>query len=505
MVKQITVAVADDNPADAAYLDQCLREVSQYEVSVVHCATARETEEYFRSCQADCILLDCRLGTESGLELLVRLRAQGVDTPVIAVSGQGDERVATEAMKLGASDYLPKTAVTSESLERAITNAIEKQLLQRRLREQQTELQSFVSVVAHDLQQPLAAIANNIELIRDYYDDSLDEKGREFVQAAIRMSRRMSKMIDGLLAYSRVGRAAKALGEVDLQEVVESALGALAEPIRGKSATVHVGRLPVVWGEETALSQLFQNLIANAIKFSPMSGAEISVSAESVPGSWEIRVADNGIGIDPKNHDDVFLPFRRLNGAGYAGLGVGLATCKRIADQHLGGITVESAAGAGATFCVRLPEAPAPILAPTSGGAQESLLILDDETEIRKTLTELFEREGYSVESAASVAEAERLLDDKFFDVVVTDLFIPDQSGLDLIERLCEDQPNLYVVAMSGGGGRGNVNSLLERALRLGAVRSVAKPFDHRTMIQTVRGLLDSRETETVPMPHNAG
>jgi len=504
-MKPITVAVADDNPADAAYLQRRLREVRQYEVSVVHCPTAQGAEEYLRTSQADCILLDYRLGAESGLELLARLREQGVDTPVIAVSGQGDERVATEAMKLGANDYLPKTAVTAEALERAITNAIEKQLLQRRLREQQTELQSFVSVVAHDLQQPLAAIANNVELIRDYYDHALDEKGRDFVQAAIRMSRRMSKMIDGLLAYSRVGRAAKALGEVDLQQVVESVLGALAQPIRGKSAAVQVGRLPVVWGEETALSQLFQNLIANAIKFSPMSGAQISVSALSVPGFWEVRVSDNGIGIDPKDHHEIFLPFRRLNGAGYAGLGVGLATCKRIVDQHLGRIIVESNAGAGATFCVRLPEAPVPVLAPESGRAQESLLVLDDEVEIRKTLTELFEREGYAVDSASSVAEAERLLENKLFDVVVADLLIPDQSGLELIGRLCRDQPSLFVVAMSGGGSRANANPLLQRALRLGAARGVAKPFDHRSMIQTVRGLLYSRETETAPMPHNAG
>lgn len=504
MSKQITVVVADDNPADAAYLQRRLNGLHQYDVSAVHLATAQETEEYFRTSQADCILLDYRLGAASGLDLLARLRERGVDTPVIAVSGQGDERVAAEAMKLGATDYLPKTAVTAASLERSIGNAIEKGLLQRRLRQQQTELQSFVSVVAHDLQQPLSAIANNIELIRDYYGGALDEKGLDFVHAAIRMSRRMSRMIDGLLAYSRVGRAAKALGEVDLQEVIASVIASLAEPIRGKSARVQVGPLPVVWGEETALSQLFQNLIANAVKFSPMIGAEVSVTAKSIAGHWEVRVADNGIGIDPRHHQEIFLPFRRLNGAGYAGVGVGLATCKRIADQHRGQITVESTPGAGATFCVRLHEVPLRPVAPEPEARRESLLILDDEPEIRSTLTELFEREGFSVESVDTIEAAEGLLANQLFEVVVTDLLMPDQSGLDWIRRLRADYPDLLIVAMSGGGGRLQVNPLLERALGLGADCAAAKPFDHQMMIQAVRGALNHRKTQGVPMPHNA-
>jgi len=495
MPKRITVVVADDNEADAVYLQRRLSGSRELRVETVHLATAQETENYLQSHPVDCVLLDYRLGADSGLELLARLREKGHDTPVIAVSGQGDERVAIEALKLGANDYIPKTAVNTEALERAIVNALDKTSLQRRLQAQQAELQSFVSVVAHDLQQPLAAIANNVELIRDYYGDALDDKGRGFVEAAIRMSRRMSKMIDGLLAYSRVGRGAKPLGAVDLQETIGSVLAALESPIRGKSIEVEVGPLPVVLGEETALAQLFQNLIANAVKFSPASGGRISVSAREVEAGWELQVADNGIGIEPQHHQEIFLPFRRLHPGEYAGSGVGLATCKRIVAQHHGEISVDSSPGQGATFRVELPEYSDVSRGAPAQAPKPSVLVLDDEAPIRAALAELLEMEGFEVRTAADVDEAEQLFAEAKPDLVIADMMMPGRTGFDLLRGLERRGSTVPVVAISGGGGNVSSNPLLERARGLGAVRMVAKPFDHHSMIEAVRDVLSRHET----------
>ncbi len=355
---ELRVVVIDDNPADAALIRRKLGEIPGLAGEIRVFTSAGEGKSAVLEGACDCVLLDYRLGEVNGLDLLAEIRGAGIDTPVIALTGEGNERVAVEALQNGAQDYLSKSALTLSALGRAIRNAVEKVALERKLAEKHHELEDFVSVVAHDLQQPLAAVRGNLDLIRDFYSERLDDNGRDFVRAACSTADRMSGMIDGLLEYSRLGRSGQPQQTVRLGGVVSAAVANLAQALRSSNAEVRVHPLPTVRGDPLALTQLFQNLIGNAVKYRGEAEPEVDVSAVERNGDWRISVRDNGPGIDDAQHRMIFLPFRRgPKHKKLAGHGIGLATCKKIVGRHGGRIWVESGPGEGAAFHFTLPAA----------------------------------------------------------------------------------------------------------------------------------------------------
>ena len=228
--------------------------------------------------------------------------------------------------------------------------------------EKQRELEAFVSVASHDLKIPLCSVRNNVEVILDFYRDKpLDAEGNEFLVAALRMVDRMTKMLDSLLEYTRAGRSAKALVPVDPKSCMKSVVENLKSLIEETQARVIVGPMPAaVAGDEDALVQLLQNLISNGIKFRRSDPVVVRVTSRRDGDRWEISIEDNGIGIDAKHHAAIFAPFKRLHSKQeFDGSGIGLATCKRIVDQHGGCLWVESAVGEGATFHFTLANAAA--------------------------------------------------------------------------------------------------------------------------------------------------
>ena len=363
----LKILLIDDNPADAELLRRLLNKIPEFQVEFTHCLDAESGQQALAAEETDCLLLDYRLGEHDGLEVLASIRTLGNDVPIIVLTGAGNEAVAVEAMKRGAQDYMIKDVVvpevmTPKALYRAITNAIEKVRLKRLVAEKQRELEAFVSVASHDLKTPLCAVRNNVEVILDFYRDKpLDAEGNEFLVAALRMLDRMTKMLDSLLEYSRAGRSAKALGPVDLKSCMKSVVENLQALIEETQAKVIVGLMPpTVAGDEVALVQLLQNLISNGIKFGSREPVVVKVTSRREGDQWRISVEDNGIGIDAQHHAAIFAPFKRLHSRQeFDGSGIGLATCKRIVDQHGGQLSVESAVGQGATFHFTLPDAPA--------------------------------------------------------------------------------------------------------------------------------------------------
>ncbi len=218
------------------------------------------------------------------------------------------------------------------------------------------ELEQFAYIASHDLQEPLRMVAGYAELLGKRYSGKLDDSADDFINFIIDGANRMKRLIDDLLAYSRVGTRTKTLASVALNDIVDLAMSNLALAIEDCHAHVTRDSLPHLTGDDVQLVQLFQNLIANAIKFHGAAPPKVHIWTEREEGNWVISVKDNGIGIDPKNFERIFIIFQRLHGRGeYTGTGIGLAVCKKIVERHGGNLWVESEPGQGAVFKFTIP------------------------------------------------------------------------------------------------------------------------------------------------------
>ena len=193
-------------------------------------------------------------------------------------------------------------------------------------------------------------------LFHERYKDKFDEKAREYVNSAINGGQRMENMLTGLLEYSRVKTRAKGFASVSMQTVLKDAIDNLHTTIAESRAAVTCDELPAVRGDVSQLTQLFQNLIQNAIKFRTDKRPEIHIGCKRQENAWLFSVRDNGIGIDPRFHDHIFTIFHKVHPKDErAGEGVGLAVCRRIVERHSGKIWVESEEGKGSTFYFTIP------------------------------------------------------------------------------------------------------------------------------------------------------
>ncbi len=213
------------------------------------------------------------------------------------------------------------------------------------------ELEQFAYVASHDLQEPLRMVASFTQLLAKRYQGRLDQDADEFIGFAVDGATRMQQLINDLLAYSRVGTRGKPPAPADLNEILGHAEANLHEAIKESSTVVTHEPLPQVDGDQSQLIQLFQNLLANAIKFRGQEPPRIHISAQPWEQGWRLAVQDNGIGIAPEHQERIFAIFQRLHPRDeYPGTGIGLAICKKIVERHGGRIWVESAPGQGATF-----------------------------------------------------------------------------------------------------------------------------------------------------------
>lgn len=224
----------------------------------------------------------------------------------------------------------------------------------RELERSNEELDRFAAVTSHDLQAPLATISMYVQLLEGRHGKDLGSAA-QLVDGISSATGHARELIRGLLEYSRAGRGELRRERVSTERVVSEVLDVLAAPIEEARATVEVGDLPVVPADHRNIAQVFQNLIANAVKFSE-GNPVVKVSASRVDGAWWFAVSDNGIGMEPSKAEEIFEPFHRLHGEGaYPGTGIGLAVCERIVEQHGGRIWAESEPGKGSTFRFILP------------------------------------------------------------------------------------------------------------------------------------------------------
>ena len=230
------------------------------------------------------------------------------------------------------------------------------------------DLEQFASLAAHDLQQPLHSIQVFLDLLRVKHGSSLNEQGQGYLDRVTQAASRMQQLIEGLLVYSRIDAPRTTGALLSLQQIVEDIRSDLVAQIEISRAEIHVGELPMTYGDAVHIRQLLQNLIGNALKFHKqgvppviyISGMMIQDRRHAGSGKpgclCQIEIQDQGIGIPQEYFDKIFGMFKRLHRKdAYEGTGIGLAVCKRIADQCGGTISVRSTLGAGSTFTVTIP------------------------------------------------------------------------------------------------------------------------------------------------------
>ncbi|GJL55654.1 MAG: hypothetical protein NPIRA02_27860 [Nitrospirales bacterium] len=241
--------------------------------------------------------------------------------------------------------------ITNEKInEEVLTQYIEN------LRRSNSELEQFAYVASHDLQEPLRKIRNFSELLSAKAEGHLSPELEKFLTPIVSSATRMQALVQDLLTYSRIAREGPDVAPVDLQVLVEQVKNSLESAIAETQATLIIAPLPTIEANATQIEQLFQNLIANSLKYHGDRAPRITITATQHDTYWQFAVSDNGIGIDPQYADRIFVIFQRLHTKQkYDGTGIGLAICKKIVERHEGQIWVESTPDEGSTFFFTLP------------------------------------------------------------------------------------------------------------------------------------------------------
>ena len=369
------ILVVEDNPAELQWLCHCLRD---HGFHVIGCESAGEALEHLQKRDFGVAVVDLRLPDLSGTQLLARIRSLDDCVRVIIYTGAASSESVQEALALGAFAYLEKFSDPSELLRHVHRASLElvdryaeslEQAVAARTEElarSNAELETFASVVAHDLRSPLLTISGYCQLLKEELDGQIPPKPAQYLDYILSGATRMDGLIHDLLEYSRAACSRQPLLPVDMQAVLVQARANLEATIQAQQAHIEVDSLPTVIGDATQLVQLLQNLLDNAIKFRRAQAPRVRLSACRNGGYWRFSVADNGIGIAAEHFERIFQTFQRLHGPEYLGTGIGLALCKKVVERHGGRIWLESIVGQGTTFQFTLAdqEQPLPLASP---------------------------------------------------------------------------------------------------------------------------------------------
>jgi signal transduction histidine kinase len=367
-VETLRVLLLEDNPMDSELTLQELRK-GGFNVSADTATNAEEFARQVKANQYHIVLADYTLPQWTGMDALQLLRGQSLDTPLILVTGSLGEEKAVECLKQGATDYVLKDRISRLPL--AVRRALEEKRLRQEHREAEAdlarkvkelarsnaELEQLAYVASHDLQEPLRMVSSYTQLLAKRYQGQLDSDADKFIAYAVDGANRMQRLIQDLLAYSRVGKGQKDLVETSSEAALQHALTNLSQAITENNAVITHDPMPPVAINEVQLTQLFQNLVANAIKYHGPEVPRIHVFSSTKDKELTFFVQDNGIGISAQYFERIFVMFQRLHARDeFSGTGIGLAISKKIIERHGGRISVESEPGKGSTFSFSLPE-----------------------------------------------------------------------------------------------------------------------------------------------------
>lgn len=279
---------------------------------------------------------------------------QALVAPALAI-GRGEQVTHFDTFGVRESEAVAQALVQASDLLQERQAELTRSLGE--LERSNRELEQFAYVASHDLQEPLRMVSSYTQLLAQRYHGELDEKAHKFIDYAVDGAVRMQRLINDLLAYSRVSTRGKDFELSDSQGALNEALDNLKAAIDESGAEIHCELLPQVPADQTQLVQLFQNLVGNALKFRGSEAPRIEVAARDLGDDWRFAVRDNGIGVEAQYAEKVFVIFQRLHSRQeYPGTGIGLAICKRIVERHGGRIWFKSEPGRGSTFYFTLPK-----------------------------------------------------------------------------------------------------------------------------------------------------
>jgi PAS domain S-box-containing protein len=469
------VLVVEDNPEMKAFVASALRR--QHRV-----ATANDGEEGLEkalSLRPDLIVSDIMMPRLSGEEMTreVRRHHELDDVPILLLSARADDEARVRLLRSGAQDYLVKPFATEELLARAAGLVARKREAEARLHENYALLQKahaelqeadrrrteFLSMLSHELRNPLAAISNvTAILVRGATEPS---RTRSLHAMLERQTRHLSRMVDDLLDVARITRGKIQIRKelVALDELVRQAADDARAMMDAKAhhLTVSAGHEITVDGDAARLREVLGNLLENAAKYTD-PGGQVAVELEREGNEAVIRVRDNGAGMDSALLPHVFELFTqgpRALARSEGGLGIGLALVKRLVEMHGGNVAVESDAGRGSEFTVRLPvtvtEAPMPVQ-PARAGAIKGLriLIVEDNADAASSLATLLRLEGGETEIAYDGAQALRIGAQWRPDAILLDIGLPTTSGLEVCRALRRETwgKHVPIIAVTGWG-----------------------------------------------------
>jgi signal transduction histidine kinase len=399
--QRVKILLVDDRPANLLALETILEDLGQ---ELVKATSGKDALRQILNEDFAVILLDVKMPGMDGFETatLIRERERSRHTPILFITAHKDDEHLFRGYYAGAVDFLykpinpevlrSKVAVfvdlsrKTELLQKhaAILEArnaeLERSILERRRADEEVrrlnceleqrvadrtaelvraneELRQFGYAASHDLREPLRTVASYTQLLTRRYAGQLDDEGREFMGYITDSVHRMDALLSDLLAYShQLNVRQQVLSPVDTEAVLQGVLLNLDVSIRESGSRIESHDLPEVMSDFAQMGQVFQNLIGNAIKYRGAEPPFIEIWAEESEDVWTFCFRDNGLGINPRYHDQIFGIFKRLHGREYPGTGIGLALVKRIIERHNGRIWVESEDGKGSTFKFTIPK-----------------------------------------------------------------------------------------------------------------------------------------------------
>lgn len=377
----VTVLLIEDDPGDARMIENLLRDAAGSSLDVVRTDRLAVGLERLAAGAFAVVLLDLVLPDSRGPDTFAAVKAQAPDTPIIVLTGLGDEATALGLVAEGAQDYLVKGQADGHLLARSVRCGIErnraeaeirrrKEQLEQHLRQRTAELDAanqelevFTYSVSHDLRAPLRQVAGFVRLLVEQLRAGLDPTAEHYLRRIQEGAHQMGRLVDDLLNLARIGRQDLHLRMTALNDVVEPILGDLSLDIAGREIEWRIDRhLPTVECDPGLISVVLTNLLSNAVKYTrPRKHAVIEIGQAREQSEAVVFVRDNGVGFDMRYGDNLFGVFQRLHRAEeFEGTGVGLATAQRIVHKHRGRIWAEAEPDRGATFYFTLGAAAAP-------------------------------------------------------------------------------------------------------------------------------------------------